>query len=126
MIFAHIDEDPDRRRKRGRKIDLIGGHLDHVGAACLQGAKREDRGADIAADLHVAAGGRKEMRDERGRRRLAVCPGDRDECGLLGVTVSLAAEKLDVADHFHIGVARKTNRPMRRWMGERYSWSEQK
>ena len=48
--------------------------------------QRQDRGADIAAHLHVESGGSQQMRGQRRRGRFAVGAGDGDErrdCGAL-------------------------------------------
>ena len=52
-----------RRRERGREIDLERRALDHVDAIIGRRLQRQDRRADIAAHLHVAAGLAQDMRD---------------------------------------------------------------
>ena len=79
MVFADVEQDADGRIERGRKIDLIGRHLDDVDAARARRLQRQDRGADIAAHLGVVAGDAQQMRDQRRGGRLAVGAGDGDE-----------------------------------------------
>ena len=119
MIFAEIDQDADRRIERGREIDLIGRALDDVNAARRWRRKRQDRGADIAANLRVHAGRCRKMRNQRRRRRLAVGAGDGDERRVGRDAAALAAEQFDVADHLDAGFLRELDGPMRRRMGER-------
>ena len=123
MIFGEIDQDADRRIERGREIDLIGRALDDVNAVTvgLRRRERQDRGADIAAELRVHAGRRGEMGDQRRRRRFAVGAGDGDERRVRRVMPALAAEQFDVADHLDAGLVRERRRPMRRRMGERHA-----
>ena len=83
---------------------------DEHSITCTAGARRlerQDRGADIAAELHVVARARREMRDQRGRGRLAVGAGDRDERRVGRVQPPLAAEQLDVADDLDGRAARE-------------------
>ena len=87
----------------GGEVDLEGGDLDHVVAAHPRRIERQDRRADIAAELHVALRRRQEMRDQRRRGRLAVGAGDRDEGRVGDVPPPLAAEELDVADDLDAG-----------------------
>ena len=56
MVLADIDQDADRRIERRREVDLIGRHLDDMHAAAAGRLQRQDRGADIAADLGVVTG----------------------------------------------------------------------
>ena len=119
MVFADIEQNADGRIERGRQIDLVGRHLDHMHAAHPRRLQRQDRGADIAAHLGVVAGDLHQMRDQRGRGRLAVGAGDGDERRVRRVTAALAAEQFDVADHLDAGLPRHQHRPMRRRMGQR-------
>ena len=124
MVLADIDEDADGRIERGREIDLVGRHLDHMHAAHARRLQRQDRGADIAAHLGVVARDLHQMRDQRGRGRLAVGAGDRDERRVGREAPPLAAEQLDVADHFDAGLARQQHAPVRRRMGQRRAGGE--
>ncbi len=54
VIGREIDQHADRRRQRGRQIDLEGGAFDDVNAPFGGRLEIEDRHADIAAELHVA------------------------------------------------------------------------
>jgi hypothetical protein len=99
VVLAYIEQDTDGGIERGREVDLVGRHLDDVDAARARRFQRQDRGADIAAHLGVVAGDLCEMRNQRGRGRLAVGAGDRDERRVGRVTATLAAEQLDIADH---------------------------
>ena len=53
VIFAEIDQNADRRIERGREIDLIGRAFDDVDAPGSRRLQRQNRGADIAAELGV-------------------------------------------------------------------------
>src|SRR5579863_5761200 len=75
--------------------------------------ERQDRRADIAADLNLIAEGRKKMRDERRRRRFAVGAGDGDERRFRRDLAALAAEELDVADNLDPRLSRPAHDPMR-------------
>ena len=79
MVFRDVEQNADGRMQRGREIDLIGRHFEHVDAAGCEGCERQHRHADIAAHLGVAAGAVDEMRDQRRRGRFAVGAGDGDE-----------------------------------------------
>ena len=104
MVFADIEQNADGRIERRREIDLVGRHLDHMHAAHPRRLQRQDRGADIAAHLGVVAGDLHQMRDQRGRGRLAVGAGDRDERRIRRMAAALAAEQFDVADHLDAGL----------------------
>ncbi len=119
MVFADIEQNADRRIERGRKIDLVGRHLDHMHPPHPRRLQRQDRGADIAAHLGVVAGDLHQMRDQRRRGRLAVGAGDRHERRIRRVTPAFAAKQLDVADHLDAGLPRRQHAPMRRRMGQR-------
>ncbi len=119
MVFADIEQNADGRIERGREIDLVGRHLDHMHPAHPRRLQRQDRGADIAAHLGVVAGDLHQMRDQRRRGRLAVGAGDGDERRIRRVTAALAAEQFDVADHLDAGLPRHQHRPVRRRMGQR-------
>src|SRR3954454_24264850 len=56
--------------------------------------ERENRRADIAAELHIMPESAKEMCDQRRCRRLAVGAGDRNERRLWGNFRAFAAEEL--------------------------------
>ncbi len=119
MVFADIEQNADRRIERGRQIDLVGRHLDHMHAPHPRRLQRKDRGADIAAHLGVVAGHLHQMRDQRRRGRLAVGAGDGDERRVRRMAAALAAEQFDVADHLTAGLPRHQHRPMRRRMRQR-------
>ena len=104
VVLADVEQDADGRIERGREIDLVGRHLDHVDAARARRLQRQDRGADIAAHLRVVAGDLQQMRDQRGGGRFAVGAGDGDERRVRRVTPALAAEQFDVADHLDAGL----------------------
>src|SRR5215475_5349700 len=87
-------------------------------------SEREDRCADIAAELRVHAGRGDEMRDQRRRRRLAIGAGDADEWSIRREMPTFAAEQFDIADHLDAGFACKLHGPMRQWMGERNAGRE--
>src|SRR5262252_6724227 len=119
MVLADVEKNTDRRIERGRKVDLIGRALDHVRARLLRRRQREDGGADIAADLRVAAGRAQEMRNQRRGGRFAVGAGDGDERRVRCARPPFAAEQLDVADHLDGGGAGERRGPMRGGMRER-------
>jgi hypothetical protein len=119
VVLADVKQNADRRIERRREIDLVGRHLDRMHAPHPRRLQRQDRGADIAAHLGVVAGDLHQMRDERGRGRLAVGAGDRDERRIGRVAAALAAEQFDVADHLDAGLARHQHAPVRRRMRQR-------
>ena len=121
MVLAEIDEDTDRWIERRGKIDLIGRDLDDMRHGRARRLEREDRGADIAADLGLVPGAAQEMRGKRGGGRFAVGPGDGDERRVRSIGASLTAKQLDVADDLDGGIVRETHRPVRRRVSERHA-----
>ena len=121
VVRGDVEEDADRRIDARRQIHLERRDLDDVVAAEAGRIERQDRRADIAAELDVASGALEEMRDQRRRRRLAVGAGDGDEGSGRHVPPPLAAEELDVADDLDAGAARPLHRPVRNGMGERHA-----
>ena len=119
MVFADVEKNADGRIERGRKIDLVGRHFDHMHPPHPRRLEREDRGADIAAHLGIVTGKFHQMCDQRGRGRFAVGAGDRDERRVGRVTPPLAAKQFDVADHFDAGLPRHQHAPVRRRMRQR-------
>jgi hypothetical protein len=119
MVFADIEQDADGGIERGRKIDLIRRHFDHMDPAHARRLQRQDRGADIAAHLGVITGDAHQMRDQSRRGRFAVGAGDGDERRIGRMTPPLAAKQFDIADDFDAGLLRRQHRPVRRRMGER-------
>ena len=100
VVLADVDQDADRRIERRRKIDLIGRALDHVHASGARRLEREDRGADIAAELGVVAGARAaDARSSAVVVDLPLVPVIATNGALRRVAAPLAAEQLDVADH---------------------------
>src|ERR1051325_1895783 len=86
--------------------------------------EREDRGADVAAELRVVVRAGEQMRDQCRGGRLAVGAGDRDERRVRRDAAALAAKQLDVADDLDRGVAREADGPVRRRMSERHAGRE--
>ena len=124
MVFGDVEQDADRGIEARREIDLERRALDHMHAPLRRRLQREDRGADIAAELHVVVRRAEQMRHQRRRRGLAVGSGDRHERRIGRGLAPLAAEQLDVADHLHRRVARQAHGPVRRRMGERHAGRE--
>ena len=124
VIGRDVEEDADARVDAGRKIDLKRRALDHMVAAGARRIEREDRRPDIAAELHVAAGGGEEMRDQRRGSRFAVGAGDGNEGRAGHAPLALAAEELDVADDLDPRRFCLAHRPMRLGMGERHAGRE--
>ncbi len=89
---------PTLGSRRRRQVDLERRHLDHVDALGGGRLQRQDRGADIAAHLDVAARLGEDVGDQRRRGRLAVGAGDRHERRVRRQRAALPAEQLDVAD----------------------------
>ena len=121
VIFGDVEQDADRWIERRRQIDLVRRHLDHMHAARARRLEREDRGADVAAHLHVVAGFAHQVRDQRGGGRLAVGAGDRHERRVRRSARALAAEQFDVADHRNAGPLRGEHGPVRRRMRQRHA-----
>ena len=121
MILGKVDQDADRRIETRREIDLERRAFDDVHPARVRRLQRQDRRADIAAKLGVAAGAGCEMGDERRGGRFAVGAGDGDEGRVRRMDAALAAEQLDIADHFDPIAAGEASRPMRRRMGKRHA-----
>ena len=124
MIGRDVEKHADARPERRRQVDLERRHLDHVDAVRGRRLERQDRGADIAAHLNVAARLAQDMGDERRGGRLAVRARDGDEGGFRREPVPLAAEQLDIADDRNAGRARQARRPMRLGMGQRHAGRE--
>src|SRR6267154_2290353 len=53
MILGDVEQNADRGIERGREIDLERRALDHMDTPRRGRLEREDRGADIAAELHI-------------------------------------------------------------------------
>ena len=104
MVFADIEQDADGGIEAGRKIDLIGRHLDDVHPPHARRLQRQDRGADIAAHLGVVTGDPHQMRDQRRGGGFAVGAGDGDERRVRRMTAPLPAKQLDIADHLDAGL----------------------
>ena len=132
VVFGDVDQDADRGVERRRQVDLIGRDFDHVHAQTsvrglrkfdcgLRRLQREDRGADIAADLDVVAGGVQQVCDQRGGGGFAVGAGDGDERRVGRAAAALAAEQLDVADHLDRRGMRQPHGPVRRRMRQRHA-----
>ena len=79
MIRRNVQHHADCRLERRRQIDLKRRHLDDVKPLRRRLFERQDRPADVAAELYIESKMTKNVRDERRRRRFAVGAGDRDE-----------------------------------------------
>ena len=121
MIGTDIEQNADGRIERGREVDLVRRHLDHMDAASARRLQRQDRGADVAAHLHVVPGLAHQMRDQRCGGGFAVGAGDGDEGRVGRMTPPLAAEQFDVADHLDARLSRRQHAPVRRRMGQRHA-----
>lgn len=119
MIFADVEQDADARIERGTQIDLVRRHFDHMNPAVARRLERQDRGADIAAHLNIMSGFSHQVRDQGGRRGLAVGAGDRDERRVGCMPPPLAAEQLDIADHLDASLACRQHGPVRLGMRQR-------
>ena len=115
--LAQVDQHADRGIERRRQIDLKGRALDHIGTAGARWLQRQDRGADIAADLRVRAGGFEQVGDQRRGSGFAVGPGNGDERGVGRMQPPFAAKQLDVADHLNAGRLGKACGPVRGRVG---------
>ena len=124
MVRRDVDQHADRRRQRGREIDLERRAFDDVNALVRRRLEVENRHADVAAELNVAAGLAQDMRDQRRGRRFAVRAGDGDEGRSPGARFAFAAEQFDVADDLDSGGLRRLHRPMRLGMGQRHAGRE--
>ena len=124
MVRRDVEEDADRRLQAWCEVDLKRRHLNDMDAVARGRLKRQDRRADVAAHLHVAAGLAQDVGDERRRRRLAVGAGDGDERRVGRKLRALAAEQLDVADDLDAGGFRQPRRPVRLGMGQRHAGRE--
>jgi len=102
MILGDVEQDADPGIEARRQIDLVGGALDHMDAPGLRRLERQDRGADVAAELGVVAGALEQMRHQGGGGRFPVGARDDDEDRVGRAVAPLAAEQLDVADHLDI------------------------
>ncbi len=109
MVRRDVEEDADRRLQAWCEVDLKRRHLNDMDAVARGRLKRQDRRADVAAHLHVAAGLAQDVGDERRRRRLAVGAGDGDERRVGRELRALAAEQLDVADDLDAGGFRRAS-----------------
>ena len=111
MIGRDVQQHANRRRQRRRQVDLERRHLDDVNAVRCGRRERQDGSADVAAHLHVAAGGAQNMCDERRGGGLAVGAGDGDDRARGAACGALAKEQLDVADDLDAGRLRLAHRP---------------
>ena len=124
VVRRDIQQNADRGIQRGRQIDLVGRHLDHMDAALGGRLQRQDGGADIAAHLGVEAGLAHQMRDQRRGGRFAVGAGNRDERRVGGMPRALATEQFDVADHLDAGRLRHLHGPVRHGIRQRHAGSQ--
>ena len=124
MVRRDVEEDADRRLQAWCEVDLKRRHLNDMDAVAGRRLERQDRSADVAAHLHVAAGLAQDVGDERRRRRLAVGAGDGDERRVGRELRALAAEQLDVADDLDACGFRQPRRPVRLGMGQRHAGRE--
>ena len=95
-----------------------------MGAAGLRRLERQDRGADIAAELCGRAGGFEQVGDQRGGSGFSVGPGNGDERGVGRMQPPFAAKQLDVADHLNAGRLGKACGPVRGRVGQRDARTE--
>ena len=86
--------------------------------------QRENRGADIAANLAIVTSALHDVGHQCGCRRFAVGSGDGDKGRPRRLAAPLATKQLDIADHFDCSCSRQTDRPVRSGMSERYAWGE--
>ena len=119
VIGREVEQNADRRIYGRSEIDLEGRALDDVVAAGARRIERQDRPADVAAERHLAAAHRQQMRDESRRGRLAVGAGDGDERRCRHGAATLAAEQFDVADDLDAGRTCADHWPGRLRMSER-------
>ena len=124
VVGRDVDQQADARRKRRRKVDLIGRALDDMDAARDGRRQIENRHANVAAHRYVAPRLLQHMGDQRGGGRFAVGAGDGDERRVGRSRVTLAHEELDVADDRNPGLIREVDRPMRLGMSERHAGRE--
>ncbi len=103
VILGDIEQDTNARMQRGRQVDLIRRHFDHMDAVRRWRLQRQDRSADIAAHLGIESGLAHQMRDQRRGSGFAVGAGDGDERRARRGAQPLAAEQFDVADHLDPG-----------------------
>jgi hypothetical protein len=108
-----------RRRERRREVDLERRALNHMEAMVCGGVQRQDRGADIAAHLHVVARLAQDVRNESRGRRLAVRACDGDERRIRRDLRPLAAEQFDVADDLDGDGLGEPHGPVRLGVGQR-------
>ena len=123
MVRRQVEE---RRRVEAQgvgEIELEGRKLEDVNRIALEGGKRQDGLADIAADINVSARLFQDMADQRCRGRLAVRTGDADDGWprprLKGVEG--AREELRVADHRNLFHARLADDRMGFRMSQRHA-----
>ena len=126
MVLCDVEKNADRGVERRREVDLIRGALDDVSARLIWRGQREDGGADVTADLGVAASRAQQMRNERGGRRLAVGSSDGNERCCRRTGPALAAKQLDISYHLNAGSPREPHRPVRRRVRERHAGGEHK
>ena len=121
MIRRDIQHHAHRRIERRRQIDLERRHLDDVKPIGRWFVERQDRAADIAAELRVVTGVAKNMRDQRRRRRFAVRTGNRNERRLGRTQSPLAREHFDIANDLDTVLTRLVDGPMRHGVGQRHA-----
>ena len=121
VIGRDVEQHADAGIERRRQLDLEGRHLDDVEPIDGRRLQRQDRRADVAAHLHVAAGRAQDVGDQRRGGRLAVGAGNGDERRVGRQLGALAAEQLDVADDLDAGGLGLGDRPVRRGMRERHA-----
>ena len=56
VVGREVEEDRDVGLQRAGEVDLVGGELEHDDHAVLGRVEVEHAAADVAADLHRAAG----------------------------------------------------------------------
>ena len=121
MIRRDVQQHPDGGCERWGEVDLKRRTFDDVRTIIGRRLQRQDRGADVATHLHVAAGFAQNVRHKRGRGGFAIRAGDGNEGSIRRDFGALAAEQFDVADDLHAGATRQRHRPVRLGMGQRHT-----
>ena len=122
MVRRQIRQYADVWMQPRHQVDLEGGQLQHIDAVLHRLAQQEHRGANVAANVGVKAGGAQHMPGQGGRRRLAIGAGDGDD--LCTSQSCLTREDFGIADNLDSGMAGLQHRPVRFGMGERHAGAQ--
>ena len=124
MVRRDVEEDADRRLQARREVDLKRRHLNDMDAVVRGRRKRQDRRADVAAHLHVAAGLAQDVGDSAVVVDLPLVPVMATN-GASGARFARSRQNSSMSPMISTPAAfREPRRPVRLGMGQRHAGRE--